>query len=41
MVQPDDPALRVTVGLVDRDLEAVAKVLADAAGNVPARAGQR
>ena len=41
MVQPDEPSLRVTVGLVAHDLADVAKRLADAAGNVPTRAGQR
>ncbi|MBI4932239.1 MAG: aminotransferase class I/II-fold pyridoxal phosphate-dependent enzyme [Actinobacteria bacterium] len=41
MVQPDAPSLRVTVGLVDHDIDAIAKVLADAAGTVPTRAGQR
>ncbi len=41
MVRPDDPSLRVTVGLIDHDVEFVAKVLADAAGNLPTRAGQR
>lgn len=41
MVQPDVPSLRVTVGLIPGDLERIAKVLADAAGNVPTRAGQR
>ena len=41
MVQPDEPSLRVTVGLVAHDLDDVAKRLADAAGSVPTRAGQR
>jgi DNA-binding transcriptional MocR family regulator len=41
MVQPDAPSLRVTVGLIDHDIEAIAKVLADAAGAIPTRAGQR
>jgi hypothetical protein len=41
MVRPDAPSLRVTVGLIDHDAEAVARVLADAAGTVPTRAGQR
>ena len=41
MVQPDVPSLRVTVGLVAHDLHDVAKRLADAAGTVPTRAGQR
>ena len=41
MVRPDEPSLRVTVGLVDHDLAGVAARLADAAGTVPARAGQR
>jgi DNA-binding transcriptional MocR family regulator len=41
MVRPDTPSLRVTVGLIDHEIEAIAKVLADAAGTVPTRAGQR
>lgn len=41
MVRDDDPSLRVTVGLIDHDLAAVAERLAEAAGNQPARAGQR
>jgi DNA-binding transcriptional MocR family regulator len=41
MVRSDVPSLRVTVGLVDHDAEGVARVLADAAGTVPTRAGQR
>jgi DNA-binding transcriptional MocR family regulator len=41
MVRPDTPSLRVTVGLIDHDAEAVARVLADAAGTVPTRSGQR
>ena len=41
MVRPDTPHLRVTVGLVDHDLDDLARRLADAAGANPARAGQR
>jgi len=41
MVRPDTPSLRVTVGLVDHDVEVVATVLAEAAGTIPTRAGQR
>jgi DNA-binding transcriptional MocR family regulator len=41
MVLPDVPSLRVTVGLIDRDLERIAAVLADAAGMAPIRGGQR
>lgn len=41
MVQPDVPSLRVTVGLVDHDPEGLARRLAEAAGTVPTRAGQR
>ncbi|MEI8238778.1 MAG: aminotransferase class I/II-fold pyridoxal phosphate-dependent enzyme [Actinomycetota bacterium] len=41
MVQPDAPSLRVTIGLVDHDIEATARRLADAAGTRPSRAGQR
>ena len=41
MVRADGPALRVTVGLIERDLDQVAHRLADAAGHQPARAGQR
>jgi DNA-binding transcriptional MocR family regulator len=41
MVQPDSPSLRVTVGLITHDLYDVAKRLADAAGTIPTRAGQR
>lgn len=41
MVLPDTPSLRVTVGLVTHDLADVATCLADAAGSVPTRAGQR
>ena len=41
MARDDEPSLRVTVGLIDRDLDEIAHRLADAAGNVPARAGQR
>jgi DNA-binding transcriptional MocR family regulator len=41
MVNGDDPALRVTVGLIDQDLDDVAHRLAASAGIRPARAGQR
>ncbi len=41
MVSGHDPALRVTVGLIDRDLENVGGRLAQAAGHRPAHAGQR
>jgi hypothetical protein len=41
MVQPDTPSLRVTVGLIDQNIDVIAKVLADAAGTMPTRAGQR
>jgi len=41
MVRPDTPSLRVTVGLIDHDVESVAQRLADAAGSRPTRAGQR
>jgi DNA-binding transcriptional MocR family regulator len=41
MVRPDVPSLRVTVGLIDHDIDTVARVLAEAAGTVPTRAGQR
>lgn len=41
MVLPDTPSLRVTVGLIDHDLDRIAEVLADAAGMAPVRAGQR
>ncbi|MDO8390626.1 MAG: aminotransferase class I/II-fold pyridoxal phosphate-dependent enzyme [Actinomycetota bacterium] len=41
MVRDDEPSLRVTVGLIDHDLAAVAERLAEAAGNHPTRAGQR
>jgi DNA-binding transcriptional MocR family regulator len=41
MVRPDAPSIRVTVGLIDHDIDGVALVLADAAGTVPTRAGQR
>ena len=40
-VRPDQPSLRVTVGLVEQDVVEVARRLADAAGTVPTRAGQR
>ena len=41
MVRPDEPALRVTVGLIDHDLDGYAHRLAGAAGNRPVRGGQR
>ena len=41
MVLGDSPSLRVTVGLIDHDLERIATVLADAAGMAPTRGGQR
>ena len=41
MARDDEPSMRVTVGLIDRDLDEIAHRLADAAGNVPARGGQR
>jgi DNA-binding transcriptional MocR family regulator len=41
MVRSDVPSLRVTVGLVDHDANGVGQILADAAGTVPTRAGQR
>ena len=41
MVQPEAPSLRVTVGLIDHDITAIAEVLADAAGAIPTRSGQR
>ena len=41
MVLDDSPSLRVTVGLIDHDLERIASTLADAAGMAPARGGQR
>jgi len=41
MVLADVPSLRVTVGLIDHDLERIATVLADAAGMAPIRGGQR
>ena len=41
MVRADRPSLRVTVGLIDRDIDGYAHILADAAGNRPARSGQR
>jgi DNA-binding transcriptional MocR family regulator len=41
MVRSDQPSLRVTVGLIDRDIERYARILADAAGNQPTRSGQR
>jgi DNA-binding transcriptional MocR family regulator len=41
MVLDDSPSLRVTVGLIDHDLERIATTLADAAGMAPARGGQR
>ncbi|MDO8362160.1 MAG: aminotransferase class I/II-fold pyridoxal phosphate-dependent enzyme [Actinomycetota bacterium] len=41
MVRDDTPSLRVTVGLIDHDLQASAHRLAAAAGNQPTRRGQR
>jgi DNA-binding transcriptional MocR family regulator len=41
MVSEGPPALRVTVGLIDHDIEGCATRLADAAGNEPPRSGQR
>lgn len=41
MVRADRPALRVTIGLLDRDIEQVALRLADAAGTSPARTPRR
>jgi DNA-binding transcriptional MocR family regulator len=41
MVREDVPSLRVTVGNIDRDLARYATRLAEAAGNVPTRSGQR
>ena len=41
MVQPDQPSLRVTVGLIDHDLERIAERLADAAGVQASRARLR
>ena len=41
MVRADTPHVRVTVGLVDHDLEGIAHRLAEAAGATPARTGQR
>ena len=41
MVSDDAPHLRVTVGLIDRDLASVAHRLAEAAGNRPTHGGQR
>lgn len=41
MVSEGPPALRVTVGLIDHDIEGCAVRLADAAGNEPPRSGQR
>jgi hypothetical protein len=40
-VRDDTPSIRVTVGLIDHDLDGVARRLADAAGVSRARAGQR
>ena len=40
-VRDDVPSLRITVGLVDDDLEGIATRLAEAAGNLPSRGGQR
>jgi DNA-binding transcriptional MocR family regulator len=41
MVRPDRPCLRVTVGLVDHDLEGIAQRLAEAAGANPGSARLR
>ena len=41
MVRPGQPCLRVTVGLIDHDLEGVARRLADAAGANPGSARLR
>ena len=41
MVRADDDHLRVTVGLIDRDIERVAAKLADAAGPPLRRSGHR
>jgi DNA-binding transcriptional MocR family regulator len=41
MVRAGAPSLRVTVGLIDRDIDGYARILAEAAGNQPARSGQR
>ena len=41
MVRPGTPSLRVTVGLIDHDIETIARVLADAAGTIPMRSSQR
>lgn len=41
MVRDDEPSLRVTVGNIDHDLAGYAERLAEAAGNVPTRSGQR
>jgi DNA-binding transcriptional MocR family regulator len=41
LVRPDSDHLRVTVGLLDHDLEHVARLLADAAAPQPTRGGQR
>ena len=41
MVNDDAPCLRITVGLIDRDIEHVAELLAEAAGKNPLRSGQR
>ena len=41
MVQPGQPCLRVTVGLIDHDLDEVARRLADAAGANPGSARLR
>ncbi|MDP2293671.1 MAG: aminotransferase class I/II-fold pyridoxal phosphate-dependent enzyme [Actinomycetota bacterium] len=41
MVRVDEPSLRVTVGNIDNDLAGYAERLAEAAGNIPARSGQR
>ncbi|MEQ1703832.1 MAG: aminotransferase class I/II-fold pyridoxal phosphate-dependent enzyme, partial [Ilumatobacteraceae bacterium] len=41
MVRDDEPSLRVTVGLIESDAAEYAARLAEAAGNVPSRSGQR
>ncbi|HNJ97568.1 MAG TPA: aminotransferase class I/II-fold pyridoxal phosphate-dependent enzyme [Ilumatobacteraceae bacterium] len=41
MVHDDAAWLRITVGLIDQDIEHVAELLAEAAGSNPSRSGQR
>jgi DNA-binding transcriptional MocR family regulator len=41
LVRADDDHLRVTVGLIDHDIEQIAGKLADAAGHPPRRTGHR